>query len=409
MLTRVLRNRDFAIYLAGNTCSLHGTWIQRVASGWLAWELSHSAFWVGLVALATFLPLLILGPVFGVLADQFDRKRAAIAVNAAQICFAGALFAVTLAGWMSIELLCVLSLLVGAAQSAYQPIRMLLVNEIVQREDLARAVAINATAFNVSRFLGPALAGIIIARTDVAFAFAVNALSFVALMLALSLIRLRTSKVRRSASSILADLSSGIRYAMAHSTIREQLLITASTSLFGRGVLELLPVFADQVFKRGSNGLAMLTSSAGAGAIVASVLLSRWAGTETLRVLTVVGSVGTGALLLVLGASEIYVIGIVTVAALAFTLTLTGIGSQALLQSQVTDEFRGRIVSLWGIVALAAPAIGAVGIGAVSHFFGMQATTLAMGAISLLSSIVMTLRLRAQARQGERASHDATA
>lgn len=409
MLTRVLRNRDFAIYLAGNTCSLHGTWIQRVASGWLAWELSHSAFWVGLVALATFLPLLVLGPLFGVLADQVDRKRVAILVNVLQLGLSAALCIVTASGWMTIELLCLLSLLVGTGQSAYQPIRMLLVNQLVQREDLARAVAINSVAFNVSRFLGPALAGIIIAHSGVALAFAANALSFLALIAALLLIRPQPSKIRTTQSNMLADLTSGIRYAAAHSLIRQQLLITATTSLLGRGVIELLPVFADQVFKRGSSALAVLTSAAGAGSIVASVLLSRWAGTETLRLLTVIGAVGTGVLLLVLGASDVYILGIIAVAVLAFSLTLTGIGSQALLQSQVDDEFRARIVSLWGIVALAAPAIGAVGIGAISQLFGLQATTIMIGIVSLLSSAVMARRLRAQARsRSTQASTDAT-
>ena len=390
MVSRVLATRSFRIYLIGSTFSLHGLWIQRVAVGWLAWELTGSEVWLGLIALAEFLPTILFGPFFGVWADRLNRKMVAYIANVLSITLSTLLFALTAMGLIDIYLLWVITAFVGIVSSAFQPVRMSLIPSLVPRELLSEAVAAQSIVFNVSRFMGPALAGVAIATMGLASAFALNAISYLAMIAALLLIELRTKRSGGTKSHFFAELRDGIVYTIQHAAIRQQLLIVALSALFGRGVIVMLPAFAGAVFGGGSSTLATLTSVSGAGAVVAGICLTRLgAGVRLLR-WTVLATVVTGLLMVGLGVTQSYAAGIALVAALGFALTLVGIGSQTLIQTRVAEEMRGRVLSLWAAVAFSAPALGSVMIGAVAARIGIGTTTLLSGLLCSVLAILLT-------------------
>lgn len=389
MVSRVFASRDFTIYLVGSAFSLHGLWIQRVAVGWLAWELTGSEVWLGLIALSEFLPTVLFGPFFGVWADRLDRKTVAYVANVISIALSTLLFALTATGLMDIYILWVITALVGIVGSAFQPVRMSLIPSLVPRELLAEAVAAQSIVFNVSRFMGPALAGIAIATMGLASAFALNAISYLAMIAALLLIELRTRRSGGPKSHFFAELKEGITYTFQHAAIRQQLLIVALSALFGRGVIVMLPAFAGDVFGGGSGTLATLTSVSGAGAVIAGICLTRLgSGTRLLRS-TVLATVLTGLLMAGLGVTQSYALGIALFAVLGFALTLIGIGSQSLIQTRVAEAMRGRVLSLWAAVAFSAPAIGSVVIGAIAARIGIGTATLLSGLLCAVLALLL--------------------
>ena len=403
MFAPVLRNRNFSIYLIGSTFSLHGLWIQRVAIGWLAWELTESETWLGIIALSEFLPIMFFGPLFGVLADRLHRKTVAFYANVLNGLLAALLFVLVLLEAIDIYLLFAITMCLGIISSAFQPVRMSLIPSLVPEALLAPAVAAQSIVFNVSRFLGPAIAGVAIATAGLASAFAINAVTYLAMLLALLLVKLRRARSGGKKSHFFAELRDGVDYTYRHADIRQQLIIVALSALFGRAVIVMLPAFAGGVFGGGSSTLATLTSVSGAGAVVAGFYLTVIGSGNKLLWSTVWGTVATGVLMTLLGATSSYALGIGLVAILGFSLTLVGVGSQARIQTIVAETMRGRVLSLWAAVAFSAPAIGSVIIGYIADQYGLGITVVISGMICTLLSLVLVWsvsRLPAEEAQG---------
>jgi MFS family permease len=384
----VLRNRNFRIYISGSVFSTNGIWIQRLTLGWMAWDSTHSEFWVGAVAFLLFVPIILLGPVFGVLADRSDRLRAARITMSAVLGVTLAFATITALFEVDIAAICTAAALLGITNSAYHPIRLTLVPMLVERTQLPSAVAINVTVFNISRLLGPALAGVLISLGGVTWAFAVNTLFYVPMLLALGAVTVVWQPADGPRRAVFSELASGVKYALASTEISRFLVLVAINSVFGRGLLELLPVFADGVYARGSAGLAMLTSSAGAGAIVAGVVMSRVAVSRhrTSRV----GAFAVGVACLLLAFSDAFVTGLVLVAVLGLAITSVGISSQSAIQMHVDDDYRGRVMSLWGTIGFGGTALGGLAIGAVSEFLGLSVATSIWGTVCI-AAVAMTV------------------
>jgi len=394
MLTRVLAHRNFAIYLTGSVFSLHGLWVQRVAIGWLAWELTGSEAWLGALALAELLPVVILGPLFGVWADRLDRKVVAYVTNATNITLATLLCALTATALIDVYMLWAITLLLGCVSSAFQPVRLSLIPSLVPRAMLSEAVAAQSIVFNVSRFLGPAIAGVTIAAFGLWSAFAINAASYLAMIAAIFFVRLRPREQRNEPKDFVAEFKAGVAYTYRHAEISWQILVVAISALTGRATIVMLPAFAGEVYAGGSSLLAILTSVAGGGAVLAGVVLTRLGVGRGLRWATVLGTIATGLLMVALGALDNLIAGVVVLAALGFCLTLVGIGSQTVIQSAVSEAMRGRVLSLWAAVAFAAPALGGFIIGVVAETLGLGATTVVAGACCAAPAVVLALRLR---------------
>jgi len=379
-----LRDRNFLIYSLGNAISWVGSWAQRIGVGWLSWELTHKTSSVGLISLAQILPLIAFGPLFGALLDRYDHRRYAMAVNTVLAILAVVLYLLTASHLLQIGLLFLLALLLGVANSAYQAVRLAMINDVVPPSLVASAITANSVIFNVTRVVGPAVAGVIIARRGVAAAFAVNAASFLGVLGALAVIRVRPLAARKSTSGLFAESREGLRYVIGHAGMRQVMLLSAITSILARGVMELLPAFADSVYRRGSVGLADLTTAGGVGAIVGAILLSRAGSTQVLARLTRHAALWLGALVIVFGLTRTFLAGLLLSCALGFAIVLCSVGLQVLLQSSIPDGFRGRVLGLWTAVDVAGPGVGGALVGVLAQWAGLQAVTVAAGLLCAL-------------------------
>lgn len=392
-MIRVLGQRNFAVYLTGSAFSLHGLWIQRVAIGWLAWELTESEAWLGLLALAELLPVVFLGPIFGVWADRLDRKTVAYITNSINIVLSLLLCVLTALAIIDIYMLWVITALLGCVSSAFQPVRLSLIPSLVPRELLSEAVAAQSIVFNISRFLGPAIAGVTIAAFGLWAAFAINAVSYFAMIAALLLVDLRRRGAARERRHFLAEFKEGVSYTYTHPEISWQLLVVMISALTGRAVIVMLPAFAGDIFAGGSAVLATLTSVAGGGAVIAGIVLTRLGAGQRLKLATVYGTIVTGLLMVVLGWTDSFFAGIAVLAALGFCLTLVGIGSQTVIQTAVAEDMRARVLSLWAAVAFSAPALGGLLIGVAAQTWGLGMTTIVAGILCVLPAAVMGGRM----------------
>jgi len=387
-----LRNRNFAIYLTGAAISLHGLWVFRVALAWYAWQLTASEAWVGIIAFTQFAPAMVVGPLFGVVADRFERRLISIGINCACVVNMIALTLLTVTGHLNIVSLTIVSLIQGVLDGSHTPVRMALVPSIVEREQLSSAIAINSIAFNVSRVVGPAISGLVIVSFGVAAAFAINAMSYVAIVVAVAVISIRKRPERATGAwNVWGEILEGVRYVRGHFLIMTLLLAITINTVFGRGVLEMMPAVADELLQRGSSGFATMTSAVGAGAVLIGLLLAR--GTQWLDLATVKKSLIAGAvLMLVYAGSNHFVVTVGAVCLLGVMLSLCGIGSQILIQTHVDDEVRGRVSSLWGMIAFGGTALGSLGIGALAQVIGLRATLLGAGALCLIASLLLPTR-----------------
>jgi predicted MFS family arabinose efflux permease len=395
-IPRTLAHRDFGVYVAGNSVSLIGTWMQRIGVGWLAWELSHSGAVLGLVAFADLFPGVLIGPFGGALADRVDRLRVIKVAQSLIMLQALALFALTATGAITVPLLLALVLFQGAVIGFNQPARLALIPSLVPRSDLATAVAINSIVFNTARFVGPALAGLAIVALDISAVFALNALSFLAFLFALSRLRLPPAIVSEAPSSMLGAVADGLRHALRHPGIGPILLLQAALALCARPFVELLPGFAADVFGRGAAGLAVLSSMIGIGAIAGGLWLAPdqsgltgvVLGSSVLTALTVLG----------FALCPWFWPAVACVALSGVAMVVAGAGTQTVLQAAVDEGMRGRVLSLFGLIFRGGPALGALVVGAASEAFGLQ-TPLAVGALlGLLAAVFLWRRREAVGR-----------
>ncbi|MEJ8569136.1 MFS transporter [Elongatibacter sediminis] len=381
-----LSSRNYLTYLTGSTLSLLGLWIYRVALAWYAWELSRSELWVGIVAATQFAPAVIFGPVFGVLADRLDRKRTSILINSLSSVNMVLLGALTAAGHIDIHSLVVLSLVQGVLDGGHAPVRMSIVPNLVAREQLQSAIALTSVAFNLSRFIGPAIAGVLIAAFGVATAFVVNGVSYLALIGVMIVVNIRPrTRSERGRKHPWNELMDGARYAFSHRAIRGLLIVSALASVCGRGALEMLPVFADDIFSGGASALAILTSAVGAGAVIGGLALSRGHDWLTTRIIRYALSTA-GILVILLGVMPNFAGAVSVVALLGITLSLCGIGAQILIQSLVDDEVRGRVSSFWGMIAFGGTSLGSLLVGTAASAWNLQSAVIAAGGICVLAT-----------------------
>jgi len=380
------RTRNFLTYFAGSTISLLGLWVYRVALGWFAWQLSKSELWVGIVAFTQFAPAVLFGPVFGVLADRFDRRAASMLINSLSVINMFVLVLLTNLGYIDIRVLALLALMQGILDGAHAPVRMSIVPNLVRREQLQSAIAWTSIAFNLSRFVGPAIAGFVIAIWGVATAFLINGISYIAYIAAMAILRLNPSSAKRERKHPWVELVDGARYAFTHQTIRSLLLLAAMGSVFGRGALEMLPAFADAVYARGAAGLAIMTSAIGGGAVITGFALSRSTGWLTARAIRY-AVFAAGLLTVLLGTTGDFRLAVGIAAFMGVALSLSGVGSQILIQGLVDDELRGRVSSFWGMIAFGGTSLGSLVIGAAAKFWGLQPTVALAGALCAVIAI----------------------
>lgn len=379
-----LGDRGFLIYTIGNGFSALGLWVQRLALGWLSWQLSHSELWVGAVAFALFGPILFFSSFFGVLIDRWEPLRTASIINGLMMVWAGLLALLSVTGLLDIWLLFIVSLCIGTTSSAYAPIRLSIIPSIVPRDLLANAIGISSMIFNASRLIGPAIAGAVLVALPIAAAFIINALSYLPLIYALAKVPRRPA-AKRKHEPFLAQLREGFVHAGANRFIRLQLLLTAWGALFGRSILELLPVYADRFYVSGASALAALSAAAGGGALLAAFMTSRLIlDSRQLQLGSIILASLNALVLLILPLWDGLWLGLLCIGIVGFGSTGSAVLSQTLVQVEVEDRVRGRVSSLWGMASLGGAAFGGLVLGGLLHALGILGATLTTAVIALI-------------------------
>lgn len=382
-------------YFVSSCFSTFAGWLLRFLLGWTAWDLTESAFWVGVVASLMLLPTFILSPIFGIVSDRINPRNGLLVTLACQAIIA-AVTALTLAGDLfSLSVLVGLAVLLGATTAAHTPMRLALIPRLVTRDALPSAIGYSAIVFNTSRILGPAAGAGLLTVGSVASAFMLSSLLFLLTLPVMLSLRVNKEDSVHAPRSMRMELLAGLRYASLHRGIRLILAFTLVNGMLGRTVLELLPALSGKLLNGDASTLALLTACAGVGSIMGGIVISRQSGNETQLLSIVIGSLLVGSLALVL----IYVLpGSIAVHALVLVLglitTTVGTGCQALAQLRVDDSFRGRVLSLWTVLAMGAPAIGAFVMGALADAFGFGVSLLGFGVLGLVATMLLARKRR---------------
>lgn len=392
-LRRTLANRNFAMFTAGSLVSVIGTWMQRVAVGWLTWELTKSAAWLGAVAAAEFMPTIFIAPLVGALADRYDRRAIALIGQVLATVQAAALALLTVTGLITPVLVFLLQLASGIVQPATQTARLVLVPSLVPRENLGNAVAITSLTFNIGRILGPALSGLAIGTVGVGYAFAANAVSYlfvIASLLAMSVPpRAPVEQTSRGFwRAVWADIVEGARYAWTHAELRVAIGLIAVSSVLTWPLSDLMAGIADAHLGQGVAGLAILTSAQGAGAIVAGLFLAQRENHENALRMGIRAMIFLGLALALFALNRSFALAIALAAVIAFLGVITSIGTQTATQMVADDRMRARTISTWYTVTRVGVATGALILGAAAQVSGFAAPLAVAGGLTFLAGLV---------------------
>ncbi len=399
-----LRSGNFRVYLAGSVFSTNALWMLRITIAWVAWDLTNSASFVGFVAFLFFAPTVIAGPLFGVITDRVDVRRAALFMQFSLSGLAFLLWALTVSGGPDTVALTIYATVFGLTTAAYGPVRMSLVPRLVDRTRISSVVNIVVINFNLARMTGPAIGGWAIGAFGVETASFITALLFLPILMSLFLVDLRTREVPKTVQETLSGAFwEGMREISGNATLREALFWTAVVAFFLRGGLEILPVIADGAFGKGATGLGTLTSAAGLGAVISGLWIAvrpshpDGARPRSARTFGLLGL----ASLAILGFANDWFAVLILVACVSCFSTATSILCQSAMQTSIEDHLRGRIMSSWAVVAGASSALGAAALGMLSEITGYDTAFLVSGALPVAMFLVWSFAVQVR-RTGNR-------
>lgn len=394
-LLRALRSRNYRLFVAGQSVSLVGTWMQQVAMSWLVYRLTGSAFLLGVVGFSSQIPTFLLAPVAGVLADRCDRRRLLIITQVLAMLQAAFLAAAVLSGVVQVWHIVVLSLLLGVVNAFDIPIRQAIVVEMVShREDLGNAIALNSSMVNGARLIGPTIAGILVATVGEGICFVLNSASYLAVLVALAAMRLDPSphqqKPRRH---VFQELREGFIYSFGFGPIRSILLLVALVSLTGMPYAVLVPVFAKEVLHGGAHTFGFLMTASGCGALVGTVYLASRKSVIGLGRLIVLAAV-----LFAAGIAGFAVSSNLPLSLLA--LVIAGFGAMTLvascntiLQTILEEDKRGRVMSFFTMAFMGMAPFGSFGAGTMAGIIGLRETLLVGAACCLVGAVIFARQL----------------
>ncbi|MEQ8195998.1 MAG: MFS transporter [Rhodospirillales bacterium] len=391
---RALAQWDYGLFALGNQASLIGRWVQRVAIGWYTWELTGSSAWLGAMAFADMFPTIVFAPIAGVLADRLDKIKLIKLVQLLSCFQSIALFTLMITGNLTVELLFLLALLLGTFTGVGQPVRVAIIPDLLKNETyMPAAISINALAFHVGRFAGPAIAGLIIKAGGIAYAFAINAGCFLLFLAVLMMIRAHTSSGMDANKSrnFFGNLIDGFKYVRGHAGILPLFILIIALAIGARPFVDLFPAFADVIFKAGVEGLAILMSSVGIGAVLGGFYIAgRSEVTGLVRLILIAVSVSAVTLLSFASVDSIWIAAAI-VAVFGASETMIGVSTQTLILRTISPDMRGRVISIYVMVFRALPAFGALVMGAAAELVGLRWPVVAGGiAVLLMLSWALT-------------------
>jgi len=402
-----MQHRNFQLFIAGQLISLIGTWMQTTAQLWLVYKLTGSAALLGIFGFASQVPMLFLSSLGGYIGDHYNRHRGVIATQTVSMVLAFVLAALTLTGairgWRGAWVVVVIAFLLGVVNAFDVPIRQAFLVQMVGKEDLPNAIALNSSIFNGARVVGPAIAGFAIAWLGEGWCFFLNGLSFVAVIVALLMMKIPKTEMRPADESPLKSLVQGFQFAMSDLPIRSTLLLLSVLSLFGLQYSVFMPIYAQDILKGNARTLGLLMSSAGVGAVLGALHfaarthyrgLARWIGATSTTC-----AIG----LLIFSGAKAFWLCVVVLFVVGFAATSQMAATNTLIQNRVPDELRSRVMAVYATMFMGVQPIGALIAGGVAKRIGAPHTLTAFGSMVLLGSLVFVCRvgMRLQQTPGE--------
>lgn len=394
IIFRSLQYRNYRLFFGGQSISLIGTWMQRIAMPWLVYHMTGSAFLLGVVSFAGQIPTFILAPVAGVLTDQFSRYRVLLITQVFSLLQAMILAVLALTGIIQIWHLVVLSIVLGCINAFDVPSRHSFVVEMVEKkEDLGNAIALNSMMFNGARLIGPTVAGIMLATTGEGICFLINAVSYVFVIISLLMMKPEKKKIRKKKSNMLTDMKEGFNYTFGFPPIKYLLLLLGLVSLMGSSYQVLIPVFAKEILHGGSDTFGFLMGAAGFGALLGAVYL---ASRETILKLSRLIPAATALFaigLIILSFSKLLILSIILMVFIGLGLMLQTASSNTILQTITDDDKRGRVMSFYTIAIMGTAPFGSLLAGYLAKMIGTPATILISGATCLAGALIFLKKL----------------
>jgi MFS family permease len=398
---RALRHRNFQLFFSGQLISLIGTWMQSVAQSWLVYRLTGSALLLGSVGFASQVPVFLFAPLGGIAADRFNRRHIVIATQVAAMLLAFGLAGLTLFHKVQVWHVFVLASLLGVVNAFDIPGRQSFLVDMVGREDLMNAIALNSSMFNGARVIGPAIAGILVAKIGEGWCFFANAVSYIAVIIGLLLMRVH-SPVRIAMASPLEHMMEGFRFVNRTAPIRALLLLLGLVSLVGMPYVVLMPIFADQILHGGARGLGILMGATGVGALLGALTLAFRQGVKGLGRWVAWCCAGFGTSLVIFALSRTFWVSVILLLPVGYFMMLQMSSSNTLIQVMVPDALRGRVMAVYSMMFMGMAPIGALFGGALADRLGAPLTVAIGGVASVAGACwfgVQLPKIRVEARR----------
>jgi len=390
---RALEHRNFQLFFAGQLVSLIGTWMQSTAQLWLVYKMTNSAALLGVFGFASQIPILFLASLGGYLGDRYNRHRGVIWTQTASLILAFALAALTLLGVVRVWEIILIAFLVGIVNAFDVPIRQAFLVQMVGKQDLPNAIALNSSIFNGARVVGPAIAGFAIASIGEGWCFVLNGISFLAVIVALLMMRINKIEPHVSEESPLENFIQGFRFAMSDRPIRSALLLLSLLSMLGLQYSVFLPIFANDVFHGGARRLGLLMSFAGVGAVIGALHFAARTDYKGLVEWIAATSTTCAIGLIVFSQSRVIWLSALTLMAVGFSTTSLMAATNTIVQGRVPDELRSRIMAVYATMYMGVQPLGALMAGGLAKRFGAPHSLGALGAVCLLGGLYYIFRV----------------
>ncbi len=382
---RSLRHRNYRLFFGGQGISLVGTWMQQIALGWLVYRLTDSAFLLGLVGFAGQIPTFLLASFAGVLADRYDKHKIIIITQTLAMVQASILAVLTLTNTIQIWHIISLSVFVGIVNAFDMPTRQSFVIDLVDdKSDLPNAIALNSSMFNTARLVGPTIAGILISLLGEGLCFLLNAISYIAVIIALFMMHIIPKVETINKERVLQGLKEGIKYAYNFKPIKILLLFLGLVSLTGGPYTVLMPIFARDILKGNANTLGFLFGAVGIGALIGAIYLASRKSVLGLGKWIAISSIVFALGLILFSFSQNFILSIILMLFTGFGMMIQMASTNTLLQTLVDDDKRGRVMSLYVMAFMGTAPIGSLIAGTLASKFGAQFTVLSGGIICLI-------------------------
>lgn len=397
-----LRHRNFRLFWCGQLISLIGTWMQSLGQQWLVYVLTGSALKLGIVSTFQFLPVLLFSLLGGVVADRIPKRTLIICTQTTSLLLALALGLLTWAGVVQLWHIYLLAFLLGTVNAFDMPARQAFVVEMVGREDLMNAIALNSSIFNGSRVLGPAIGAYVIQAVGIAGCFFLNALSFVAVIAGLFLMRIKPLAQRPARRSVLRQIGEGLRYIRHDRRVLLVFLLISFIAVFGIPTYTtLMPIIADQVLHAGVSGLGALSTALGLGSLAAAICLAYTSNVRQRRLFVTIGPLTGASLLMVFSFSQSFLLSLTALAGVGFCIVSTNATGNTIIQSYVPDHLRGRVMSVWSFVLQGMAPLGTFFAGSLAEHTSAPLTIRIGALIILLAALIIVPHMHSLAPKAQ--------